>query len=304
MILLYHLIFADSTRKDSWNAGNIIRISDFKRQLMWLKDQFEIITLENYVNLLFEGEHKVKGKYALTFDDGYKAVINLVLPFLLEEQIPATFFITTSHLEDEQLLWFVYINALCSENYYSQIEINNENYDLTTNQSRSLTWNTLIKEARESGNPIEFIKELSIKYPLSIDIHEKYAGATQNQLRRMSENSLISIGGHTYNHPYLDQITKEEQHNQIIKNKTDLEVISGKKITLFAYPSGIFNPDSIEVVKKIGFSAAFAVELINENPEKRFTIPRVGIYSSSMTKFALKTLGIHTIVRKIMAKYW
>lgn len=29
MILLYHLVFPDSTPKDAWNAGLVLRLADF-----------------------------------------------------------------------------------------------------------------------------------------------------------------------------------------------------------------------------------------------------------------------------------
>ena len=91
MILLYHLIFPDSTPKDAWNAGLILRLSAFKRQMMWLKQHGEILPLDEYLIGYREDPGNLKGKYALTFDDGYQEVFDLVAPFLIAENIPATF---------------------------------------------------------------------------------------------------------------------------------------------------------------------------------------------------------------------
>src|SRR5690606_26225697 len=151
MILLYHLIFPDSTPQDAWNAGLVLRLADFRRQILWLKDRFEFFSLEDYLTLRAECALPPKKRRALTFDDGYRAVFDLVSPFLEEEQVPATFFVNTSHLGDGELYWFVSFNALCSENVYSQISFDGRNFSLTQKHNSYSTWKRLIFLARQSG---------------------------------------------------------------------------------------------------------------------------------------------------------
>jgi len=300
MILLYHLVFPDSTPQDAWNAGLILRLSYFKRQLLWLKKNYSILSLDDYMNALSIGESEVEGKYAITFDDGYRNVIDLVCPFLIEEGIPATFFVTTSHLEDHELLWFVYINALCSEKCYKSIEIEGISFPLKTYKSSLKAWERLIKLARDSKNPIEYVRALAIKYPLTAQIISKYEGITENQIQRIGKSPFISLGGHTHKHPYLDQITKDEQLSQILINKEILESLSGKTIKFFAYTGGLYNQDTLDVVKKLGFSAAFATEPRTIGNDICYEMPRVDIYSPSLIKFKVKALGYQKVARKFL----
>jgi Predicted xylanase/chitin deacetylase len=134
MILLYHLIFPDETPLRSWNAGNLIRLSAFRRQLQWLKRRFSFLSLEDYLALYRQGSALCRGKAALTFDDGYARTYALAAPVLREEGIPATFFTNTSNL-NHGLLWFVYFNALCSERAYPALEISGGNYPLDTKRN-------------------------------------------------------------------------------------------------------------------------------------------------------------------------
>jgi hypothetical protein len=74
-----------------------------------------------------------KKRYAvLTFDDGYARTFALTAPVLQEEKVPATFFANTRNLDGKHLLWFVYFNALCSEQVYPRVKINGLTIPLDT----------------------------------------------------------------------------------------------------------------------------------------------------------------------------
>ena len=302
MILLYHLVFPNATPKDAWNAGDIIRLSAFQRHLRWLRKRFEILPLDAYMSAFHKNPGDLKGKFALTFDDGYQQVYDLVAPFLKKEHIPATFFAATSHLEDGELLWFVYFNALCSEQCYEHIDIEGKTYSLTDRKSSLGAWQKLIHLARKSGKPIEFARGIAQKYPLPADSIQKYAGLTTDQIKQIGEFELFDVGGHTHRHPYLDQIPKEEQIKEIQHNKEILERLTGQPLRYFAYTGGLYNADTIKAVKVLGFQAGFAINPKNIGQEKAYEMPRVDIYSSSLLKFKLKVLGLGDYLRRFI--FW
>lgn len=63
----------------------------------------------------------------------------------------------------------------------------------------------------------------------------------------------VEIGGHTVDHITLTNIPEKIAYNQIIKCKSRLENILGKKIVSFSYPNGKFNVNIKKLVKKAGF---------------------------------------------------
>ncbi len=282
MILLYHLVFPDDTPRDKWNAGLVLRLRDFQRQISWVKRHNQLTSLEQYLNL------KGQKKTAITFDDGYSRILNLIQPYLEKESVPITIFTTTSHLDDGRLLWFTYLNALCSENDYSTINIDSTTYPLSSPETRSAAWKKLIHLARESGDPIRYANTLQEKYPLSAETISMYAGLTRGQMSSTANQSLVNLGAHTHNHPYLDLLDKEKQLEQIELNKARLEGITGERVEYFAYPGGIYNRDSLECAHKAGFSAAFAVRPLGIGLQPEFEIPRLDIYSPSFVKFMIK----------------
>lgn len=297
MILLYHLIFPDDTPKDASNAGKIIRLSVFKKHINWLMSHYEIVSLADYL-LAPEAKRRI----VVTFDDGYRETFDLISPFLIENGVPATFFVTTSHLADGQLLWFVYFNALCFENAYQEIIIDGERYSLITEKQRYEAWRTLIRMARESGDAIRFSANFTLKYPLPDTVTRKYLGLTEDQIKQFGDVTPLNLGGHTHRHPYLDQISFQLQKDEMRKNKTILESLSGKPVKYFAYPGGVYNEDAVSAVRQVGFEAACAVQPRHLGEEDRFEMPRVDIYSASLMKLKLKVLGVGNILHRLRGR--
>jgi len=292
MILLYHLIFPDSTPSTAWNAGNILRLSSFQKQMLWLKRHFSIVPLSEYTAQVKSNPAYSKNHFTITFDDGYHQVFDLVSPFLIQQGIPATFFVTSSHLQDNRLLWFVYLNALSSENVYQSLEIDGNILPLADAKSKYSTWKRLIHLARLSQDPLGFVQKISRKYPLPEAVLRKYAGLTLEQLASFGKTDLLTLGGHTHSHPYLDQLSASGQEEQMRINKTILEQASGKPVHYFAYTGGVYNADSIQAVKRVGFQAALAVRPLRLGDDPLLELPRTGIYSPSMVKFIPKALGL------------
>lgn len=290
MILLYHLVFPDSTARDAWNPGPVLRLSDFKRQCLWLKKHFLPVSLSEYVQGLSQNSKYSFSHFALTFDDGYSQVFELVVPFLIEQKIPATYFVSTGHLETGRLLWFVYINALVSEQVYHSIVINEKTFSLDTPKMRLKAWKILVELSRKSGDSHKFITEFSLNYPLPDYVTRKYSGLSMDQIRKISEIDLLDLGAHTHHHPYLDVLSEANQLQEMLINKELLEDLVGTPVHNFAYTGGIYDKNSLSAVDKAGFQAAFAVTSKRLGSQMKYEIPRVDIYSSSLIKLALKCM--------------
>ena len=85
-ILAYHSISEDNTIVD-------IHPSIFKKQIDTLKETCEFISLDDVVEYIQNEKKLSKPAVALTFDDGYKDLIQNVMPSLSENNIPASVFV-------------------------------------------------------------------------------------------------------------------------------------------------------------------------------------------------------------------
>jgi peptidoglycan/xylan/chitin deacetylase (PgdA/CDA1 family) len=298
MIFLYHSVIPDDSPAERLCAGQALTQSAFERQILWLANRHRLVPLAEYVAGLYQPDFGTKKLAAITFDDGFSLTFECIFPFLLKNNIPVTIFAATGHLEHGDLLWFNYLKALCFEKTYEALKIGQRVFPLQHLSERIRAWNHLRTLAKGSGTPVRFCKELAAKYPLHHDVVPVYAGMTHNQFTTAGAGSLVEFGAHTVTHPYLGQITKEEQEREIVESGRVLSEFTGGPIRYFAYPSGEYDLDTLNLVKNAGYDAAFAVI-----PKKlgihhhRFQIGRVGIYSSSLLKLQLKALGIADLAR-------
>lgn len=82
---------------------------------------------------------------------------------------------------------------------------------------------------------------------------------SKDQLQILANHPLITIGAHTVNHFRLSRLSIDEAWYEIRKSKTLLEEMIGKSVVHFAYPKGDYSIQTIELVKKAGFSTAVTV---------------------------------------------
>lgn len=298
MILLYHRIFPDSTSKQQWYSGPVMRFSDFKNQMNWLQKHFTIVPLSEIVRLKKEGKREPGKLIAITFDDGFQSYYDFLIPYLEENQIPATFFITTGHLLDGELAWFSYLNALCFERVYKSIVINHKEYNLTKLGLCRKARRTIGNYIKQIGQPHSYCEKLADLYPIPTAIKNGYLGFSEKQIAELGSSNFLDVGGHTIFHPYLNSINVGEQFSEINGNKLMLEKITQKNIRYFAYPSGEYNKSSIKIINESGYDAGFVVKSKNLSDHSIFEIDRIGIYSTSTIKLCVKVSGFTEFARK------
>lgn len=79
---------------------------------------------------------------------------------------------------------------------------------------------------------------------------EKYADTVKREMAEGHE-----IANHTYNHVYFKQkISAVTIMEEIVKTEQVLEKVTGKKPLLFRPPGGYYNDQTIEIIKKLGYT--------------------------------------------------
>jgi peptidoglycan/xylan/chitin deacetylase (PgdA/CDA1 family) len=108
-------------------------------------------------------------------------------------------------------------------------------------------------------------------YPQIIS-HAPYA-LTWNQLAQLKNTGLFDIQGHTYWHPNFRQEKKRLSQSayqklvdvQLITSKNIIEKKLGIKVTLLAWPFGIYDQQLENDAKKAGYTMAFSIAAKDAN---------------------------------------
>lgn len=109
------------------------------------------------------------------------------------------------------------------------------------------------------ANAFPILKELDMKATIFVisnftDNDGYYM--TSQQIKEMSDYG-IDIQSHTASHAHLNQLTYEEQLNELKTSKEKLESITEKPVISIAYPFGDYDDNTILASKEAGYSLSF-----------------------------------------------
>ncbi len=97
---------------------------------------------------------------------------------------------------------------------------------------------------------------------------------SSDQIKQLSDEGNV-IGSHTYDHKNFKKYAGKDWEEQLDKPTKRLEEITGKKMTNFAYPFGLWNAEGIPELKKRGFKMAFQLSTKRDEKDPLFTIRRI-----------------------------
>lgn len=97
---------------------------------------------------------------------------------------------------------------------------------------------------------------------------------TKEQIKQLSDEGNV-IGSHTYDHKNFKKYQGKDWEEQLDKPTKKLEEITGKKMTEFAYPFGLWNAEGIPQLKKRGFRMAFSLADKRDQNDPLFTVRRI-----------------------------
>ena len=97
---------------------------------------------------------------------------------------------------------------------------------------------------------------------------------SSEQIKQLSDEGNV-IGSHTYDHKNFKKYAGKDWEEQLDKPTKKLEDITGKKMTEFAYPFGLWNAEGIPELKKRGFKMAFQLSIKRDEKDPLFTIRRI-----------------------------
>jgi peptidoglycan/xylan/chitin deacetylase (PgdA/CDA1 family) len=97
---------------------------------------------------------------------------------------------------------------------------------------------------------------------------------TKEQIKQLSDDGNI-IGSHTYDHKNFKKYQGKDWEEQLDKPTKKLEEITGKKMTEFAYPFGLWNAEGFPELKKRGFRMAFSLADKRDQNYPLYTVRRI-----------------------------
>jgi peptidoglycan/xylan/chitin deacetylase (PgdA/CDA1 family) len=244
----------------------------FERQLVFLKNNYNIISLSDYLDAVEGKEDRLPGNSVIiTIDDGYRDNYEYAFPLLKKYGIPATIFLTTDFVSNESWLWPDLINYILKETDLNNITFENnqfiQTYDIELPENRHKAQLSLFNYFRSIDNEAKnnLVRDLAEKLHVNIPakVTSDYQPLTWDQIREMHENS-IEFGSHTCSHPICSRLKGDSLRYEIVESKREIEEQLDAKVDIFCYPNGQpedLNIKVVEEVRKAGYRGAVTTSL-------------------------------------------
>jgi peptidoglycan/xylan/chitin deacetylase (PgdA/CDA1 family) len=292
-IFLYHRVI------DLKNDPQMLAVSpdNFYDHVKYLKENFELLNIEDFYSLLQSRATLPKRSVILTFDDGYADNFYQALPILESLNVQALFYISTSKLNSPFEMWWddlerIFLTALPLPQQL-KLKIESKEYSFLTNteEDRIKVYHqlhVLLKYCKVDERD-QLVSSLSDW--ASADYHGRQSNLmmTSEEVKNMNSSASAVIGAHTHNHPALSILNYEEQLNEMQQSKAILESIIGKKVVHFSYPFGSrsdYNEDSMRAAKAAGFKMVCANYYDQVHSwTNRFALPRILIRNWTENEF-------------------
>ena len=86
------------------------------------------------------------------------------------------------------------------------------------------------------------------------------AKLNDEQVKALANSDLVEIGSHTMTHANLAKLDNVACLAELAQSKQQLENLTAKSVTSFAYPFGIYSQRDVALVKQAGYSNAVTTE--------------------------------------------
>ena len=268
VILCYHRILPKEKVSKTLEPGMYVTPSTFRTHIQFLKNYFEIVTIDQLENIFKKrGNRKFqKPCCVISFDDGWLDFYLYAWPILQEENIPAIVYLPTNLIGTKINFWTDRLAKV-----FEKISLDILTSHLGINVNRKI-FDKITSRREELYQAIELLKE----YPYWIieDLLETFEHLlgiqknTQNrafmnwdEVRKLFDTGLISFGSHTAHHAILTTLSAKKIKEELDLSRQKLiekEVVNNN--ISFCYPNGNYTVKILKLLANVGYSSAMTCD--------------------------------------------
>lgn len=260
---------------------------------------FEMVSLDAALARLRTGE-RGRPFAVLTFDDGYRDLVEHALPVLERHRAPFVSYVTAGFADGSARLWWVELEEAMRRSSRLDVTVGERRI------ARSLTGAEEKKSAfaelywlMRAGPEDELLKVVA---DLSAAAYLEPAALTRelclgwSELRELARHELATIGAHSLTHPRLAKLDVDAAAAQMAESRRRVSVELEVEASHFCYPVG--DPTSagrreFELAARLGFDSAVTTRpgmIFPEHREHLTALPRLSINGRHQSVAALDIL--------------
>lgn len=245
----------------------------FREQMRLMSRRFRPMTCADVAAIIDAGKPMPANAVVVTFDDGYDDNYRFAFPILRELGIPATFFVSTGHIDNglpyayDWLAHMIYV-ATAATLDVPELELRVALPD--SREGRRVVAADLLDRIKWLDGSVQgaIIARLERDWSMPRTPHPDCRPMIWSQLREMHAAGM-EIGSHGIHHRMLARLPREEMIEEVRGSSAALARELGAPPKSISYPVGgpnAYNDDVIAAVRDAGFRVAFSY-ISGTNPQ-------------------------------------
>lgn len=289
-IYLFHgVIDKNNFQVRNYNAKHL-ETAFFQKLIEELKSAGNPVSMDDIRNAYITKKSLPPKSFAITFDDGFENNLTVAAPILEKYSVPATFYVTSGFIENNQMSWIDQIDYAIEQTQVPSIQLSflDKEYQLNSDANKIAMLEQIRKTLKNKSNLFEkleqYIQEVFEKTNVSFlnsfnsNIDQKM---DWDQVQELSSSSLFTLGAHTETHPIMSFLSDEQLEKEIQQPIGKLKDILNKEITHFSYPEGLehcYNDNVINKLKEHGVTCCpTAIHGVNSSNTNLFHLKRITV---------------------------
>jgi peptidoglycan/xylan/chitin deacetylase (PgdA/CDA1 family) len=296
IILMYHSVAPDDLVPEI-DSSNRLSPQDFDRQMAFLREHRNVVSMGELVSKLEGGETPPAGTVCITFDDGYLDNLTTAAPILDKYNLPATLFLPTSYIDRAETQWVDALHGHFSRRTVGRLDLPRWGLSADLTDARQCAaarrdvhlrlLRATYAERRELLGAIEeCLRPRGAPPRLTMNWDE-----VRELARRYPR---FEIGGHSRNHIDLMTHRGALAEDEIAGCAQDLHRQLGEGARHFSFPYGRWCDETRSMVRASGWRSAVGASdrMRIDRASDRFVLARPAT-PSSMTELKFRTSGAY-----------
>lgn len=262
-ILAYHRVLTIEDAADFDFDLDLVSASaeQFRKQMSLVRRRFNPIRFSDLFAAIAHDTELPSDPVIVTFDDGYDDNYRVAFPILRELAIPATFFVSTGHVDSGLPYaydWLVHMICRSESSHLHIAELDIDCPMPVSLEARRKLGAELLDRLKWLDASVQeaIIARLEKAFAMPrAQGHRDCRPMNWDQLREMHAAGM-EIGSHGVWHRMLAKLEREDMVAEVISSKTTLDRELGAPVEVISYPVGgsnAYNDDVIEASRQAGF---------------------------------------------------
>jgi peptidoglycan/xylan/chitin deacetylase (PgdA/CDA1 family) len=289
LVLTYHRVLPDGhADRAQEQPGMYVRPETLDMHLRTLREHFEVVHLDDWLELRAAGRPMPRLACAITFDDGWRDNYQHAFPVLMKNSVPGTIFLVSALVGGAYSFW---PNRLARQ--LARTDKTLATADWPEPLRGVLAASGVLQEPQAARPGPDGIDRaiMACKSFTDAEMNEYLdrlppldGAATRDlldadEVRAMAKSGLVRFGSHTRRHTRLHAgLSPEALADEIQGSAQEIERLVGRRPTLFCYPNGDHTPEAVSEVRKHYRGAASTSHGWNDTGLDTMYIRRVGMH--------------------------